>query len=265
MKTVIPKPLALLSFLMTLATANAQLPLTVGETIIFNETFTDNQNEWSNVAIVNGKGTASSKQAKIENGIWTPSIDSDGSGVSSTTTFEALDLSKGPLSIYMLVNIEDILNNPAQARFGIDLTGKGGTYSSKFVFQIEPGDGLAKQFSYLQYRNEEGAGVTDNLDKTHATGIITDPQAFYSFKLTITHAVDGFANIQAYYYDAQRATYFPFPSETHGTNSVLATTGKGEDKGLFTSLTLSSRNGSSNASGSNAAKFKQVVITQTTP
>ncbi len=107
-----------------------------------------------------------------------------------------------------------------------------------------------------------GNSVTDNLGKTYATGVITDAAAYYTFKLTITPTADGMATLQAYYYDSVMSTYVAFPGDTSGAGSVPAATGSGLDAGLFTSLVINSRNGTAASSGSNAANFAQVIITQ---
>lgn len=250
---------------MSLMTAEAEISISAGETVQFNENFDNNYAGWSHVAIINGQGAAATKQAKIEGGVWVPSVDSDGGSVRSSVDLNDLDLSAGPISIYMNVQVEDVLDNPANARFGVELQGAGGPRDSRFVFQIEPGNGVAKQFSYLQYRQSSGGSVTDNLGKTHANGIMTDPNAYYTFKLTITPVADGMATLQAYYYDAATASYLAFPGDTKGASSVSASTGQGLDAGVFSALVINSRNGSAISSGSNAAHFDQVVVTQAKP
>ncbi|MDQ8206316.1 hypothetical protein QEH52_02270 [Coraliomargarita sp. SDUM461003] len=246
----------------SLSVADAEISISAGETIQFNENFDNNYAGWSDVVITNGEGAALTKKAKIEGGVWVPSVDSDGGSTRSIVDINELDLSAGPISIYMKVKVEDVLDNPANARFGFELKDITGGRDSRFTFQIEPGNGVAKQFSYLQYRVPTGGSVTDNLGKTYANGIMTDPNAFYTFKLTITPVADGLASLQAYYYDSFTSSYLPFPGDTNGASSESATTGKGLDAGIFSALLINSRNGSVISSGSNAAHFDQVVITQ---
>jgi hypothetical protein len=263
--------LTAIGMLMAMAITEGQIAVSEGEVIQFQDDFSDNSNGWTKVAIVNGVGVATSGQAQIANGIWKPSVDSDGSGVSSVVRLSTLNLLDGPISIYMRVRVEDILYNPANARYGITLVGPGGAYDAKFDLQIEPGNGVANQYSYLQYRSASGGTVTDNLGNTYDTGIITDPSAFYTFKLTVTAAAEvGMANIQAYYYDENTSSYVDFPGGTDGANRALARVGTGNHVNLLSSLSINSRNGSSTSirggrTASNAAEVDEVVVTQDIP
>jgi hypothetical protein len=252
-------------FCISALTTEAEIAIPAGETVKFNENFDNNYAGWSNVAIVNGQGSAATKQAKIEGGVWVPSVDSDGGSVRSSADLNELDLLAGAISIYMNVQVEDVLDNPANARFGFELVGVGGGRDSRFTFQIEPGNGVAKQFSYLQYRLPEGKSMTDNLGMTYANGIMVDPNAYYTFKLTITSVADGLAKLEAFYYDTATSSYQPFPGDTNGVGSAYATIGEGLDAGIFNALRINSRNGSAISSGSNAAHFDQVVVTQAQP
>jgi hypothetical protein len=254
--------LGLMSSLMSLSSVAAEIVISDGETVKLNETFDNNYAGWSNIAIVNGVGDVSTKKAKIDGGVWAPTVVNDGGSVRSQIDLEGLDLVDGPISVYMRVNVEDVLDNPANARFGVELCGAGGGGDARFVFQIEPGDGVAKQFSYLQYRAATDGSVTDNLGKTYSNGIMIDPNAYYTFKMTITPVDAGTATVQAYYYDEELVSYMPFPSDTNGAGSVIASTGSGVDRGFFNLFVINSRNGRASSSGSNAANFDQVVITQ---
>ncbi len=258
MKTNVVVSLVLFASLMSTASVKADvISVSSGEIVMFNDTFADNSNGWSNIAVLNGTGTATSGKAAIGSGEWTPSIPDNHTGVTSVTTnFSALDLSAGAISLYMNVNVEDYYKNPAHSRYGIKLYNSGAGGGS-FDFEIMPNNGtITNQEPYIQYTAAAGGSQTDYFGST--TSIIKNGLDYYSFKMTITAAeTAGQANIQTYYYDDDNSSYVAW-----GTNSVLAGTGTGLTTDLFNTLTIYNRNGNAISGGSDAAKFSQVTVTQ---
>ncbi len=128
--------LSLIGSLFTAVTLSAQISISEGEAVVFTESFDNNYAGWTNVAIIDGVGEAATKQAKIAGGVWVPTIENDGGEVRSSVDLNELDLADGALSLYMNVNVEDIVKNPANARYGMELRGPNGGRNAKFTFQI---------------------------------------------------------------------------------------------------------------------------------
>jgi hypothetical protein len=232
--------LALLSPFALLSAGAEPIVVSPNETVLFDETFTDNNNLWTNVAVINGGGVVTTGQADISNGVWKPSIEADHKGVSSVIDTD-FDLSAGSVSIYYDVAVGADRSGPG-GRFGIRLDEQSS--HKRFVCHIYPGN--TGVFQYISN------GSKTDLELASSSGIVTSG-SFSTFKVTISapNGVGAPGRVEVFYYDYLSASYLSL--------GVAEDVDLGD--GVLDRLLIFSRNG---RGADTAARFSQIVVTQAT-
>lgn len=226
------------AFAILISSAHAVLPIiSDGESLIFSDDFADNSNGWTNVAVVNGTGTATSTQAAITGGAWTPSLQ-DGQAVSSNYTFaSAIDAFNGPISLYMRVRVESPSGTPDGTKFQITLNESTGNRFFRLVVRDNSS-------GFIEYRNASGLGISSSISSFN----FTDNTTFFDFKITLTPGadVDAMASAEAFRYNTGTSTY-----DSIGSVSDVIDL----QTGLFNLVQLNNRNGTNGA-----VRFDSVAV-----
>ncbi len=235
----------LLALTLCTPSVRANMPtISSGEKVLFSDDFPDNRNFWSPVAVINKTGSPATGNGTIINSEWGPSI-ADLKSVSSSVTIKPVpNLKNGPISVYMMVRVDDgegIDNN----RFGLSLH--------------EPDDlrGFIQLMTrpankgFLEYRDENGAGASTSIDS--ASEIFRSTSSPRAFKFTVTPSADGKgpASAEAFYEDTKTKKYVSLGS---AKNAVWLKSGE------LPKLTLWVRNGDNGA-----VWFDAVIVTQAPP
>lgn len=230
---------SLLSPFALLTSEAGPIVVSPNEVVLLDENFTDNNNLWSNVAIINGGGVATTGQADISNGNWKPSIEADHKGVSSVIDTD-YDLSEGSISVYYDVAVGHY-RSLSGGRFGIRLDDQDNY--KRFVCHIYPGGA-----GIVQYMSN---GAKTDFKLSSSEGIISN-EVFTTFKVTISapNGVDAPGTLETFYYDDVNRSYQSL--------GVVDNVDLGD--GVLDNLLIFSRNG---AGADTAANFSQVVVTQT--
>jgi len=229
-----------LTFASFATSSQAAIIVSSGESTVFQETFADNSNSWTNVSVVNGTGTAATTTAAIGSGEWSPSVIADGGLVRSVYTLaSALDVYDGDISLYMRVRKDNLSGDPDASRFDIKLSESTG---NRFIsLRVRPGaSGL------IEYRNSGGGGANTSTSST----TFPDTTNYIDFKVMLTPGAtlgDG-ATAEAFRYNTGTSSY-----DSLGTVSGLVDL----QTGLFNQLEISNRNATNGA-----IHFDEVLVTQ---
>jgi hypothetical protein len=235
-----------------LAQVDAEIILSDGERTVFQETFTDNSNGWSNVAVVNGTGTTTSGLADITGGNWQPSVAGDADDLySSVVLSESLDITQGAISLYMSVKVDTFSSGDAN-RFSLSLN-EAGSGTVKFVdLLLRPGYG-----GKIEYRDAVGSGTGTDFITADDEMIATGVGNYTTFKLTLTADPAGVgspATAEGFYFDESEGEYVSFG---------IVESGVYLDSGLFDTLSIFARNADpSGESGTGGVSFDEIVVTQ---
>lgn len=157
------------SFLLAASNAQSQIVPASGETVVFQETFADNSNGWSNMGTTNSS-------ASIAGGVLTAYNPGTGDAVNSSMTFgTGLNLDNGDISIYFTASIQD---RYSQNRFGVNLTDSAGAQAG---FTIHPGSLGNGYFTYTNVSGDNANQWRDDIAPTYVTS-----NGMLDYKLTIS-------------------------------------------------------------------------------
>lgn len=227
---------ALVSFGGPASTARAAMsPIGAGENVVFSDEFADNTNNWSNVGTTAAIGADPGSTGQ---NVWYPTTAGLGETISQITLPTLLDISKGPIAIYMRVRVDDVAG------------GHSSKFGSEFVEQ-SPDDGLANQrilpglsVSQLRYRATTGSIVVANIGQA----TLPNAQTFGDFRMVLTDNGDGSMTLEGFRYDTGTAQYVALGNRA---NADI-------DSGKFNILRVVSANGDADG----RAYFDSVQITQ---
>ncbi|MGE9271220.1 MAG: PEP-CTERM sorting domain-containing protein [Verrucomicrobiales bacterium] len=233
------------------AQLDAAITPSVGEVVVFQEFFDNNDNGWTNVAVVNGVGTDTSGSAAITSGNWQPSVLGDADDVASSSVLsETLDITQGAISLYMSVKVDTFANGEGN-RFHLKLGETGG--SNRFVsLLIRPGYG-----GKIEYRDASGSGADTDFASADDEMIAAGVGNYTTLKLTLTADPAGVgspATAEGFYFDESENDYVSFGIVSNAVDL---------DSGLFDTLSLYSRNADpSGETGTGGVYFDEIVVTQ---
>ncbi|WFB34974.1 PEP-CTERM sorting domain-containing protein [Kiritimatiellota bacterium B12222] len=223
---------------MICSTTQAAIVTSPGETVLFQETFDDNSNSWSNI------GTTTSS-AKIEDGVLTPYTPGNSEAVNSSKTFgTGITLANGDVSVYFTASIQD---RYSQNRFGVNLTDSDGAQAGFVIHPAGAGNG------YFTYTNASGANNNQwnsDISPTYitSTGLI-------DYKLTISANGQDGGGKDIYTATFLRKGYNGATGDDYGLVYTMPTDMYFEG-GVVDALNLYVRNTST------PVKFTEVVVTQ---
>jgi hypothetical protein len=214
--------------------ASAEITISDGETVLFEETFDDNSNGWSNI-----EDTDSG--ASISDGTWSAYSAVSGENVTSTLTFDtAIDLTDGDVSVYFSASVASRWYS--YEYYGINLTGS----DSQAGYVIQAGAN-----GYFTYTDSDG------VDRS-AWG--TDEQYVYStgfidYKFTISYSGQDEDGTDVY-----TGSFYVWSSDDNDYSLVYTTVDYMYfDEGLIEDITLYIKNTSTTVA------FDEVVVTQSVP
>ncbi len=214
------------------------------ENVIFQEDFSNsNLQLWTNIAAGGGKATIGIDPGGNGAGTWYPSVNSDGTAVTSTLNLPRdIKLGDGVVAVYARVRL-DSTTGTYNNSFMIQLMEKSPN-SRYALLQILPGS-----TSFIARANSLGSQVWTNLN----TNVGPALGSFVDLRMELTDNGNGSMKIRVFRYNTATADYV-------AVGSII--TDADLDSGIFNRLSISSYNGSGNGGGVGRAYFDSVMITQ---
>lgn len=229
------------SLLFAAGNAQAQIVPSDGETVLFQDSFDDNSNNWSNIGTTNSS-------ASIAGGVWTPFASGTSEAVNSSMSFgTGLNLNGGDISVYFTASIQE---RWSQNRFGVNLTDSAGAQAG---FTIHPGPAGNGYFTYTNASGANNNQWNSDIDPTFITS-----NGMRDYKLTISaNGQDGGGK------DIYTATFLVkgYNDGTGNDYGVVYTMSQNMyfESGVVDALNLYVRN------STGPVKFDEVVVTQAIP
>jgi hypothetical protein len=215
----------------------AQISISAGETVLFQDSFDNNDNGWSNI------GTTDSS-ASISGGFWTPYAPVSGEAVNSSASFDtAINLADGDVSVYFSASV---VNRYSNERFGVNLTDE----NSQAGFVIQAGTSGNGYFTYTTVSDSNANQWNSDLSPTFIVNT-----GFLDYKLTISaNGQDGSGT------DIYSATFLVYGYDDGTGNDYGVVYTMSQDMyfegGMMDELSLYVRNQGA------TVKFDEVVVTQ---